>query len=61
PFLPLTPKGELLKISSLKKSPLGDLGVKRLFRPGSGVLDDFFATPDLWEYKKNTNLVRFIF
>ncbi|MBZ4676323.1 MAG: hypothetical protein JG782_942, partial [Anaerophaga sp.] len=46
---------------SLKKSPLGDLGVKRLFRPGSGVLDDFFATPDLWEYKKNTNLVRFIF
>ncbi len=31
-FYPLTPKGELLKISSSKKSPLGDLGVKRLFR-----------------------------
>ena len=28
----LSPKGELLKISSLKKSPLGDLGVIRLFR-----------------------------
>ncbi|MDK2843100.1 MAG: hypothetical protein PWQ17_2607, partial [Anaerophaga sp.] len=39
---PLTPKGELLKISSLKKSPLGDLGVKRLFRLHSMINVRFF-------------------
>ena len=31
PFFTPTPEGEVLKISILPKSPLGDLGVKWLF------------------------------
>jgi hypothetical protein len=33
-----SPKGRTLKISSLEKSPLGDLGVKGLFRLGTYLL-----------------------
>ena len=39
PFFTLTPEGEVLKISILPKSPLGDLGVKWLF----GVDSVFFV------------------
>ncbi len=40
-FLPLIPEGKSLKISVPLKSPLGDLGVKRLFGVDSTIILSF--------------------